>query len=63
VAEGVETAAQLAWLRSEGCDVGQGFLFSRAIAADAFAALARGGVPAAAGLREAQGIGSPQLLT
>ena len=63
VAEGVETAAQLAWLRSEGCDVGQGFLFSRAIAADAFAALARGGVPAAAGLREAQGIGSPQFLT
>ena len=63
VAEGVETAEQLTWLRSEGCDVGQGFLFSRAVPADAFADLARAGMPAAATLREAQGIGSPQLLT
>lgn len=29
VAEGIETADQLAFLRSEGCDMGQGYLFSR----------------------------------
>ena len=29
VAEGVETAEQLSWLRSEGCSEVQGFLFSR----------------------------------
>ena len=29
-AEGVETEAELSWLRSEGCHEGQGFLFSRA---------------------------------
>lgn len=29
-AEGVETEDELAWLRSEGCDEGQGFLFSKA---------------------------------
>jgi EAL domain-containing protein (putative c-di-GMP-specific phosphodiesterase class I) len=29
-AEGVETEDELAWLRAEGCDEGQGFLFSRA---------------------------------
>lgn len=31
VAEGVETPEQLAILRSYGCDVGQGYLFSRAL--------------------------------
>ena len=30
IAEGVETAGQLALLRSKGCRVGQGFYFSRA---------------------------------
>jgi EAL domain-containing protein (putative c-di-GMP-specific phosphodiesterase class I) len=29
-AEGVETEAELSWLRAEGCHEGQGFLFSRA---------------------------------
>jgi EAL domain-containing protein (putative c-di-GMP-specific phosphodiesterase class I) len=34
VAEGVETAAQLARLRGLGCDLGQGFLFATALPAD-----------------------------
>ncbi len=36
VAEGVEYPEQLAFLRERGCDQYQGFLFSRAVAADAF---------------------------
>ncbi|MEX6501430.1 putative bifunctional diguanylate cyclase/phosphodiesterase [Pseudomonas zhanjiangensis] len=32
VAEGVETAAQLAFLRRQHCDIGQGYLFDRPIA-------------------------------
>jgi EAL domain-containing protein (putative c-di-GMP-specific phosphodiesterase class I) len=31
VAEGVETSVQAAFLRSQGCDLGQGFLFGRAV--------------------------------
>ncbi|WP_081024177.1 putative bifunctional diguanylate cyclase/phosphodiesterase, partial [Ralstonia solanacearum] len=34
VAEGVEHAGQLAWLRAAGCDLGQGYLFSRPLYAD-----------------------------
>lgn len=33
VAEGVETRAQAAYLRRKGCDLGQGYLFSRAVPA------------------------------
>jgi len=33
VAEGIETQAQAAYLRRKGCDLGQGFLFSRAVPA------------------------------
>jgi CheY-like chemotaxis protein len=36
VAEGVETEAQLSYLRSNGCDEIQGFYFSRAVDAEAF---------------------------
>ena len=36
VAEGVETEEQLDFLRSIGCDVVQGFLFSRSLSVDAF---------------------------
>jgi diguanylate cyclase (GGDEF)-like protein/PAS domain S-box-containing protein len=36
VAEGVETAAQLEFLRSHECDAYQGFLFSPAVSADEF---------------------------
>jgi predicted signal transduction protein with EAL and GGDEF domain len=45
VAEGVETSAQLAFLQAHGCDEGQGYYFSRPVAADAFAALLEAGIP------------------
>ena len=43
LAEGVETAEQLAFLRERGCDTYQGYLCSRPVPADAFAALLREG--------------------
>ena len=39
IAEGVESRAQLAFLRAEQCDGGQGFLFNRPLAAADFAGL------------------------
>jgi diguanylate cyclase (GGDEF)-like protein/PAS domain S-box-containing protein len=49
IAEGVETPAQLARLRAEGCDEVQGYYFSRPVPAEDFAVLLRQGkaVPAA----------------
>jgi diguanylate cyclase len=41
VAEGVETLAQLEFLRAAGCDLVQGYLMSRAIEAGSFAQLLR----------------------
>lgn len=41
LAEGVETESQLNFLRQRGCASMQGFLFSRALGADEFAALLR----------------------
>ena len=41
VAEGVETAAQMAFLRDLGCDQLQGWLFSAAVSADEFAQMRR----------------------
>jgi predicted signal transduction protein with EAL and GGDEF domain len=37
IAEGVETSAQSAWLRSEHCDEAQGYLYSRPLPAADFA--------------------------
>jgi EAL domain-containing protein (putative c-di-GMP-specific phosphodiesterase class I) len=34
VGEGIETEEQLAYLREKGCDFGQGYLFSRPLAAE-----------------------------
>jgi diguanylate cyclase (GGDEF)-like protein/PAS domain S-box-containing protein len=46
VAEGVETAEQDAYLRERGCDVGQGYLYSRPVAAGDLAdALSAGSAP------------------
>lgn len=39
IAEGIETRDQLVWLQSLGCALGQGYLFSLPVDADAFAAL------------------------
>jgi EAL domain-containing protein (putative c-di-GMP-specific phosphodiesterase class I) len=40
VAEGVETPAQQAFLRDKGCELLQGYLFSKPVAPEAFASLA-----------------------
>jgi len=45
IAEGVETAQQLAFLRAHDCEEGQGFHFSKALPADAFARLLVTGLP------------------
>jgi diguanylate cyclase (GGDEF)-like protein len=45
VAEGVETAEQLAWVRAHRIEQCQGFLFSKPVPAAAFAALLRTGLP------------------
>ncbi|WP_243360766.1 GGDEF domain-containing phosphodiesterase [Fundidesulfovibrio terrae] len=46
VAEGVETPEQLAFLRSCGCDRFQGYLFSPAVSAEAFARMFKRALPA-----------------
>jgi diguanylate cyclase (GGDEF)-like protein/PAS domain S-box-containing protein len=45
VAEGIETAEQLGWLRRLGCDRGQGFWFARPQAAGSLTALLRAAQP------------------
>lgn len=45
-AEGVEMEAQLIRLREEGCDEGQGYLFSRPVCAEEFETLIKAGVDA-----------------
>ena len=48
LAEGIETAEELAFLRERGCELGQGYLFSRPVPPEEIIAFAFGGVPAAA---------------
>ena len=53
VAEGLETLEQLDRLRGIGCSLGQGYVFSRPLARDAFEALLLGWSPAAFARRTA----------
>jgi len=46
IAEGVETAGQLAYLRLQGCDEVQGYYFSVPLPVDQFEAYLRGQSPA-----------------
>jgi diguanylate cyclase (GGDEF)-like protein/PAS domain S-box-containing protein len=53
LAEGIETAEELAFLRERGCRLGQGFYFSKPVPPEEIIAYAFGGIPAAASLRSA----------
>jgi diguanylate cyclase (GGDEF)-like protein/PAS domain S-box-containing protein len=53
LAEGIETEAELAFLREHGCRLGQGFLFARPVPPEEIIAYAFGGVPLPAGMRTA----------
>ncbi len=57
VAEGVETAAQMEFLRRNQCDGAQGYYFSPAVPADAFDRLLREAIRNAAGLSFGSGTG------
>ncbi|MBC8999014.1 MULTISPECIES: bifunctional diguanylate cyclase/phosphodiesterase [unclassified Pseudomonas] len=46
IAEGIETAEQLAFLKTQHCEEGQGYYFSKALPPDAFAHLLAGAGPA-----------------
>src|SRR6185295_12204286 len=46
IAEGVETAGQLAFLQARGCDEGQGYYFGRPVDAKQFAKLLETGITA-----------------
>lgn len=54
VAEGVETLEQLRELRALGCDVAQGFYFSRAVSAEEFGSLLAATSPFSAQMQAAQ---------
>ena len=53
LAEGIETAEELAFLRERGCKLGQGFFFSRPVPPEEIIAYAFGGIPAAMASRSA----------
>jgi diguanylate cyclase (GGDEF)-like protein/PAS domain S-box-containing protein len=45
VAEGIERKEQMAFLKKEGCEMGQGYLYSRPVPLEAFEALLKQGFP------------------
>jgi EAL domain-containing protein (putative c-di-GMP-specific phosphodiesterase class I) len=47
IAEGVETVGQVAFLKTHGCDEGQGHYFSRPMVAQQFAKILETGISAA----------------
>jgi diguanylate cyclase (GGDEF)-like protein/PAS domain S-box-containing protein len=51
LAEGIETEGELAFLREQGCELGQGFLFSKPVPPEEIIAYAFGGVPMPESLR------------
>ncbi|HXB17389.1 MAG TPA: EAL domain-containing protein [Steroidobacteraceae bacterium] len=58
VAEGVETPAQLEFLRAAGCDLVQGFLMSRAVPPGAYVELLRAGAARAGAVAEVAAAGT-----
>jgi diguanylate cyclase (GGDEF)-like protein len=50
LAEGIETAEELAFLRDRGCQLGQGFYFAKPVPPEEIIAFAFGGVPTARAL-------------
>ena len=53
LAEGIETREELDFLREHGCNLGQGFYFSRPVPPEEIIAFALGGIPTAATIRSA----------
>jgi diguanylate cyclase (GGDEF)-like protein len=51
LAEGIETEEELSFLRERGCQLGQGYYFSRPVPPEEIIALAFGGIATAAALR------------
>ena len=52
LAEGIETAEELAFLQERGCKLGQGFYFSKPVPPEEIIAYAFGGLPTAALIRQ-----------
>jgi EAL domain-containing protein (putative c-di-GMP-specific phosphodiesterase class I) len=53
LAEGIETAHELDFLRERGCRLGQGYFFSRPVPPEEIIAFAFGGIPGTETLRSA----------
>jgi EAL domain-containing protein (putative c-di-GMP-specific phosphodiesterase class I) len=53
LAEGIETPEELAFLREHGCELGQGYLFSKPVPPEEIISYVFGGIPGVAALRSA----------